>query len=60
MKIIQAWTGLPQAPSSVYGIRVYQPGSILTPHVDRMPLISSAIINVAQDVDEVCMALLQC
>jgi hypothetical protein len=24
----------------------------LSPHVDRLPLVSSAIINVAQDVDE--------
>ena len=35
-----------------YGIRVYKEGSILAPHVDRLPLVSSAIINVAQDVDE--------
>lgn len=38
--------------SSFYGIRVYTSGSILAPHVDRDPLISSAIINVGQDVDE--------
>mmetsp|Transcript_34570 Transcript_34570/g.78892 ORF Transcript_34570/g.78892 Transcript_34570/m.78892 type:complete len:275 (-) Transcript_34570:103-927(-) len=47
---------IPQATSwsksSLYGIRVYTAGSILAPHVDRDPLISSAIINVAQDVDE--------
>ena len=49
---IEAWTGVPQMSSSVYGIRIYHNNSILTPHVDRMPLISSAIINVAQDVDE--------
>lgn len=24
----------------------------MSPHVDRLPLVSSAIINVAQDVDE--------
>ena len=34
------------------GIRVYTEGSILAPHVDRLPLVSSAIINVAQDTDE--------
>lgn len=38
--------------SSLYGIRVYTEGSILATHVDRDPLITSAIINVAQDVDE--------
>ena len=27
-------------------------GAVLATHVDRMPLISSAIVNVAQDVDE--------
>lgn len=38
--------------SSVYGVRVYHNQSVLAPHVDRLPLVSSAIINVAQDVDE--------
>lgn len=38
--------------SSLYGIRVYTSGSILATHVDRDPLITSAIINVGQDVDE--------
>lgn len=36
----------------MYGIRVYKEGAILAPHVDRLPLVSSAIINVDQDVDE--------
>ena len=36
--------------SSIYGIRVYTSDSILAPHVDRNPLISSAIINVDQNV----------
>ena len=27
-------------------------GAILNPHADRLPLVSSCIINVAQDVDE--------
>lgn len=38
--------------SSLYGIRVYTANSILATHVDRDPLITSAIINVAQDVGE--------
>ena len=27
-------------------------GAILAPHVDRLPLVSSAIVNVDQDVNE--------
>lgn len=51
-KGIEEWTGMEQVSSSVYGIRVYTEGAILNPHVDRIPLVSSAIFNVAQDVDE--------
>lgn len=50
--VLQEWTGQTLAPSSVYGIRIYKNSSILSPHVDRIPLICSAIINVDQDVDE--------
>lgn len=50
--ILEDWTGQKLAGSSVYGIRIYQNQSILAPHVDRLPLVSSAIINVAQDVEE--------
>lgn len=50
--IIEEWTGMEQQPSSMYGIRVYTEGAILSPHADRLPLVSSCIINVAQDVDE--------
>jgi prolyl 4-hydroxylase len=49
---IEEWTGMEQVSSSVYGIRVYTEGSILSPHVDRIPLVSSAIFNVAQDLQE--------
>jgi len=49
---IEKWTGMEQRPSSLYGIRIYTDGAVLAPHVDRIPLISSAIVNVAQDVDE--------
>uniref|UniRef100_A0A7R9WPI0 Fe2OG dioxygenase domain-containing protein n=1 Tax=Craspedostauros australis TaxID=1486917 RepID=A0A7R9WPI0_9STRA len=49
---IEEWTGMKQRPSSVYGVRVYNEGAVLSPHCDRIPLISSAIVNVAQDVDE--------
>ena len=50
--VLEAWTQQPLVLTSLYGIRVYGPGAILSPHVDRLPLVSSAIINVAQDVDE--------
>ena len=49
---IEEWTGQELTQCSLYGIRVYTEGSILATHVDRLPLVSSAIINVAQDVDE--------
>jgi hypothetical protein len=49
---IEQWTGMKLQPSSLYGIRVYTEGAILAPHVDRLPLVSSCIINVDQDVDE--------
>merc|ERR1712038_499727 len=49
---IQEWTDQELTQCSLYGIRVYTEGSVLATHVDRMPLVSSAIVNVAQDVDE--------
>mmetsp|Transcript_7159 Transcript_7159/g.8293 ORF Transcript_7159/g.8293 Transcript_7159/m.8293 type:complete len:475 (+) Transcript_7159:72-1496(+) len=49
---ISEWIGHELTPCSLYGVRVYYGGSVLAPHVDRLPLVSSAIINVAQDVDE--------
>jgi len=30
---------------------IYKEGAILAPHVDRLPLVTSCIINVAQDLD---------
>jgi len=50
--VIQEWTGEELTQCSLYGIRVYEEGAILATHVDRLPLVSSAIINVDQDVDE--------
>lgn len=49
---MQEWTGEEVTDCSLYGIRVYTEGSMLATHVDRMPLVSSAILNVDQDVDE--------
>mmetsp|Transcript_7494 Transcript_7494/g.16619 ORF Transcript_7494/g.16619 Transcript_7494/m.16619 type:complete len:428 (-) Transcript_7494:2006-3289(-) len=50
--VLEEWTGMELEQSSMYGIRQYTRGAILSPHADRMPLISSCIINVAQDVEE--------
>jgi len=49
---LQEWTGQELTQCSLYGIRVYTEGAVLATHVDRLPLVSSAIVNVAQDVDE--------
>lgn len=49
---IENWVGMELQPISMYGIRAYTEGAVLNPHVDRLPLVSSCIINVAQDVDE--------
>jgi prolyl 4-hydroxylase len=49
---IEEWTGMEQKPTSMYGIREYTSNAVLSPHVDRLPLVSSCIVNVAQDVDE--------
>jgi hypothetical protein len=49
---LSAWTGKQLAECSLYGIRLYKEGAVLAPHVDRLPLVSSAIINVDQEVDE--------
>ena len=49
---LEGWTGVELSPTSLYGIRVYTEGAVLAPHVDRIPLVISAIVNVAQDVDE--------
>jgi len=50
--VLEAWVGEKLKPTSLYGIRVYYEDAILATHVDRLPLVTSAIINVDQDVDE--------
>jgi len=50
--ILEEWTDEDLEPTSLYGIRVYTNNSILLPHVDRLPLVSSAMICVAKDLDE--------
>jgi hypothetical protein len=46
--MIEEWTGQELVVTSVYGIREYTRGSILAPHIDRLPLVSSCVINIAQ------------
>jgi prolyl 4-hydroxylase len=50
--ILEQWTGVELSPTSLYGVRIYTDGAVLAPHVDRNPLVISAIINVAQNVRE--------
>ena len=47
---LQEWVGQELTECSLYGIRIYKEGSVLATHVDRLPLVTSAIINV----DQVC------
>jgi prolyl 4-hydroxylase len=42
-KVLEEWVGQKLTPVSLYGVREYHRGSLLAPHVDRMPLITSAI-----------------
>jgi hypothetical protein len=50
--VVEAWTGKKVIPTSLYGIREYKRGAVLATHVDRLPLVSSLIIQVAQEVDD--------
>ena len=50
--LLEEWTGKQLKETSLYGIRIYTNNSILATHLDRLPLVSSCIINVDQDVDE--------
>jgi len=51
-KPLQDWMSQELTPVSFYGVRKYTTGAVLAPHVDKLPLVASAIINLAQDVDE--------
>jgi prolyl 4-hydroxylase len=51
-EILEQWTQTRLVPTSLYGLRIYERDAVLAPHVDRMPLIISAILNVAQEVEE--------
>jgi prolyl 4-hydroxylase len=49
---VEEWTQQEVSPISLYGIRISTTGAILAPHVDRLPLVTSVIVNVAQDVED--------
>jgi prolyl 4-hydroxylase len=46
---VEEWTGQKVVESGFYGIRIYTKDSIIPTHVDRLPLVSSLIINVFQE-----------
>ena len=51
--ILEEWIGGKRLKeTSLYGIRLYTNQSVLATHVDRLPLVTSCIINVDQDLDE--------
>lgn len=50
--LMEAWTQTELQPVSMYGIRVYGEGAVMLPHVDRLPLVASAMICVHTDTDE--------
>jgi prolyl 4-hydroxylase len=50
--IVEEWVGAKVKPSSLYGVRIYESEAVLATHVDRLPLVSSCIIQIDQDLDE--------
>lgn len=51
--LVEEWVGGHKLTEvSLYGIRVYHEGATLGTHVDTIPLVTSCIINVDQDVNE--------
>jgi len=50
---LEEWSNISLEPTFVYGIRIYNNGSVLVPHRDREHThIISAIINIDQEVSE--------
>lgn len=50
--LLEEWTGKLLKETSLYGIRIYTNNSVLATHLDRLPLVTSCIINVDQDLKE--------
>lgn len=47
--VLEDWCGAALTPVAVYGMRIYRRGAVVAPHVDRLPLVVSAILHVARD-----------
>lgn len=51
--VVEEWSGQAELTErSLYGIRIYTEEAMLNSHVDRLPYVFSAVINVDQDLDE--------
>lgn len=50
--VLEQWCGVSLTFTSMYGLRIYREGAVLAPHVDRLPLVISAILNVDQEMEE--------
>jgi hypothetical protein len=50
--LLEEWSGERLTETSLYGIRVYKDGAMLSSHVDRLPLVTSCIVHVDSDIDE--------
>lgn len=59
MPLVSAWAGgVELEPTDIYGMRIYQRGAVLYPHVDREAThVLSFVLNVAQSELEVPWAL---
>ena len=49
---MEQWTGLKMRLGATHGIRVHTHGAVIPPHVTKVPYMISAIVHVAQDLDE--------
>ena len=49
-EILEDWIGEDLTPCSLYGVRVFHGGAVVAHHVDQLPFVISAIVNVAQDL----------
>jgi prolyl 4-hydroxylase len=44
LPVVENWVGTRLIPTALYGIRVYQKGAMIAPHVERLPLVISCIM----------------
>lgn len=50
--VFEGWIGQELGPARLYGAVIYKDGAVMSPHLDREGDVASAIINLAQDLDE--------